>query len=400
MLAQGRRALDYLHRSNVTGRASALWAMGFGHYLLGDRAAAHQAHSQAVSISQAAGAIFTTILATIGLGNVLEADNQLPLAAETYRRVLQLSGDQPLQIVHEAQLGLARIYYEWNDLEAAERHGRQSLVLARQYESHIDRFLLCEMFLARLKLAQGDVDGAAAILAQANQAARQQSFAHRLPEVAAAQVQTLLRQGRLAAAAHLAQQHDLPLTRARVHLARGDPAAALAALEPWRLKVQANDWKDEQLRVLVLQALALQAQGDREQAVQQLAAALALAEPGGFIRTFVDEGGPMAQLLSAAATRGMLPDYVARLLAALVAEQLKREGAATGPPAQESIEPLSPRELEVLRLMAQGLSNGEISERLFLALSTVKGHNQRIFEKLQVQRRTEAIARARDWGLL
>jgi LuxR family maltose regulon positive regulatory protein len=108
----------------------------------------------------------------------------------------------------------------------------------------------------------------------------------------------------------------------------------------------------------------------------------------------------MAQLLSAAATRGIQPDTLARLLAALTAERIRHQGSAAQPPAQRPVEPLSRRELEILRLMAQGLSNGEIGERLFLALSTVKGHNQRIFGKLQVQRRTEAIARARDWGLL
>jgi LuxR family maltose regulon positive regulatory protein len=152
--------------------------------------------------------------------------------------------------------------------------------------------------------------------------------------------------------------------------------------------------------VLVLQALALRAVGRKDQALRCLGEALALGEPGGFVRTFVDEGLPMAQLLSEAGTSGLSPDYVARLLAALASDQIKRRGAALHPAAQRPAEPLSQRELEVLRLLAQGLSNGEIGERLFLALSTVKGHNQRIFEKLQVQRRTEAIARARDWGLL
>src|SRR5439155_17989343 len=148
---------------------------------------------------QAAGDIFSTILATLGLGNIQEADNQLYLAAETYERVLQLAGDQPLQIICEAYLGLARVLYEWNDLETALAHGRQSLHLAQQYERVIDRFVSCEVFLAYLKLAQGDIAGAFALLAQANQSARQQNFVYRIPEVAAAQVLTLLRQGNLAA---------------------------------------------------------------------------------------------------------------------------------------------------------------------------------------------------------
>ena len=130
---------------------------------------------------------------------------------------------------------------------------------------------------------------------------RQHNFVHRLPEIAAAQVLTLLHQGNLAAAAHLAETHDLPLSQARVHLAQGDPSAALAVLEPWRRQVEAKGWADERLKVMVLQAVALHAHGEKDQAVQLLVDALALAEPGGFIRLFVDEGAPMAHLLSAAA---------------------------------------------------------------------------------------------------
>ena len=137
------------------------------------------------------------------------------------------------------------------------------------------------------------------------------------------------------------------------------------------------------------------------EAVHLLCEALALAEPGGFIRLFVDEGPPMAHLLSQAAVSEMMPDYTGKLLAVLEADAQKRENTSSlPPPAQLLIEPLSARELEVLHLMAQGLSNQEMCERLFLALSTVKGHNRNIFGKLQVQRRTEAVARARELGLL
>lgn len=126
--------------------------------------------------------------------------------------------------------------------------------------------------------------------------------------------------------------------------------------------------------------------------------ALTLAEPAGYVRLFVDEGLPMAQLLAQllpAAARGIMPDYIKLLLALSPAPP-----APPAPPAQPLIEPLSQRELEVLQLIAQGLSNGEISERLFLALSTVKGHNRRFYGKLQLQRRTEAVARARELALL
>jgi LuxR family maltose regulon positive regulatory protein len=183
--------------------------------------------------------------------------------------------------------------------------------------------------------------------------------------------------------------------------------------------MEAKNWQDERLKVMVLQAVALYAaalgaDGEKDKAVQLLGEALALAEPGGFIRLFVDEGPSMAQLLSEAAAHGVMPDYIGKLLAVFEAEQQtglagrqaspgKSEGKSYLPPvspAQPLIEPLSQRELEVLRLIAQGLSNREIGERLFLALDTVKGHNRRIFDKLQVQSRTEAIARAHELGLL
>ena len=135
--------------------------------------------------------------------------------------------------------------------------------------------------------------------------------------------------------------------------------------------MEVKDWKDEILRIMALQAVALHTHGETDQAVELLGETLALAEPGGFIRTFVDEGAPMAQLLVEAAARGILPAYTSKLLAAFEAEK----HADTVPPPQPLVEPLSPRELEVLQLIAKGLSNREISERLFLALDTVKGHN-------------------------
>jgi LuxR family maltose regulon positive regulatory protein len=325
-----------------------------------------------------------------------EGENQLHQAAATYRRVLELAGDRPLPFASEAHLGLARVLYEWNGLDAAELHGQKSVQMGRQIEKN-DRFIAGEVFLARLKLARGDLAGAAAILAEAGQTARLYNFVQRLPEVAAAQVLTLLRQGSLAAAAELAGAYELPVSQARVCLAQGDPAAALIRLEPVRAQMEARRWEDERLRVTVLQAVAHHAHKEADRALQLLGEALRLAEPGGCIRLFLDEGQPMARLLSEAASRGIMPEYARKLMAAFEAGPQK-EGVR--PASQPLVEPLSQREIEVLQLVASGLSNQEIGERLFLALSTVKGHIQSIFGKLEVQRRTEAIARARELGLL
>jgi LuxR family maltose regulon positive regulatory protein len=165
------------------------------------------------------------------------------------------------------------------------------------------------------------------------------------------------------------------------------------------LAAEQAGWVYETIKTLVLQALVFAESSDKDKALQALGRALALAEPGGFIRIFVDEGVPMAKLLREAADRRMMPDYVSKLLAVFNAEP-QGENKSDLPSTQPLIEPLSQRELEVLRLIALGLSNRQISERLFLALSTVKGHNRILFDKLQVQSRTEAIVRARELGLL
>jgi LuxR family maltose regulon positive regulatory protein len=402
IIAQSRRALEYLHRDNLPLRTATTWTLGHAHQLQGNRAAASRAYDEVISTGKSSGDSVYTIAATINLGQLQEADNRLPLAARTYGHVLRLAGNPPQPIACEACLGLARIAYQWNDLDAAERHGQQFVQLTRHMGS-VDSFASYDVFLARLKLARGDVAGAVAILAKAEEFVREHGFGFRMPDVAAARVLALLRQGNLAAAAHLAGTHELPMGRARVHLAQGDTSAALATLVPRRRQAEAKGWEDERLEAMVLQAVALQTHGDDDEAAQLLGEALALAEPGGFVRIFVDEGTPMARLLSEAAAHGIMPDYTGRLLAAFEAEEQKGEDGSylpPAPPAQPRAEPLSRRELEVLRLIAQGLSNREIGERLFLAVDTVKGHNRRIFGKLMVQRRTEAVAKARSLGIL
>jgi LuxR family maltose regulon positive regulatory protein len=404
IIAQSQRALEYLHPDNLAVRTATIWKLGLAYQLRGDRAAAARAFSEAISISQASGNLIINMAAAIGLAHVQETQNQLHLAAETYRRVLELAGDPWHPATSEAHLGLARICYEWNDLPGAEQHGEQSVRLARQYGSAADRSILGEVVLARVRLAQGDAAGATARLAEADQSTRRQNAVQVVAEVAAARMQTLLRLGDLAAAAETA--HDFPLSQARVHLAQGDAPAALAVLEPLRRQAEAQRWEDERLKALVLQALAYHANGQKDRATQLLGEALVLAEPAGRIRTFLDEGLPMAELLRRMKDEsGRMKEYIHKLLVAFGEQKDAHplslrcsQGRLFIP--QPLVEPLSQRELEILRLIAQGLSNHQIGERLFLALDTVKGYNRRIYDKLQVERRTEAVARARELGLL
>lgn len=146
------------------------------------------------------------------------------------------------------------------------------------------------------------------------------------------------------------------------------------------------------IEVLVLQALVLQAQGERDQAVAALERALSLAEPEGYVRIFISEGAPMGELLLQAAARGIRLDYVSKLLAALERETHKRGMI-------EPIEPLSEREMEVLRLLTTPLSAPEIAEALFLSVHTVRSHIRSIYRKLNVHNRMEAIQRAKELEL-
>ena len=235
---------------------------------------------------------------------------------------------------------------------------------------------------------------AVTVLEEAEEFVHQNNFEFRMPNVATAQVLTLLRGGDLEKAAQLAETHDLPLSKARVNLAEGNSSGALALLE--KLRQQTKDLPDEQLKVMVLQAVAYQAQGESVKALQALQDALKLAEPNGFIQIFVDEGPAMGQLLSEATAQGVKVDYVSKILAAFETEKQKPDL----PPNQGLVEPLSKRELEILALIATGLKNKEIAEQLFISLNTVLYHNKNIYNKLGVNKRTLAIFKARELNLL
>jgi LuxR family maltose regulon positive regulatory protein len=266
---------------------------------------------------------------------------------------------------------------------------------------NVDTPAPCGLLLARLKLAQGDTGGADVRLAEVNQYVLQHDFGHLVPEVVAAQVRSLLQQGSLAAAAHLANVHELPASRARVHLAQGNASAALTILAPWRQQTEAAGRPDDRLEAMVLETVLLDAQGETDRAVDLLAEVLALAEPGGFVRIFLDEGPAMARLLYEAATRGVAPVYARRLLSAFPVAGPVQPGIPVVQDGDfELVEPLSAREVEVLKLVSDGLSNREIAARLYLSLNTVKSHTRNAFGKLGVRSRTQAVARARSLGIL
>jgi LuxR family maltose regulon positive regulatory protein len=215
-----------------------------------------------------------------------------------------------------------------------------------------------------------------------------------------------LKQGNLDAAADLAQTHELPISRARVLLAQGDPSAALAVLEPLRQQMEAKGWADELLKVMVLQTIALHAHGEKDKAAQLLGEALALAEPGGFVRIFVDEGEPMRLLIldfrlwiEKQAHEGHKPiEYVDKLLAAF-AQIVPVPQSEASNQKSDIIEHLSERELEVLKLLRSELSGPEIAGQLIVSLNTFRTHTKNIFNKLGVNNRRAAVHRAEELDL-
>jgi LuxR family maltose regulon positive regulatory protein len=367
-------------------------------------------------------AVVVTLFA-VGCLELIQANRgQLREATATTRRGLHLAREAALaqpwtMALTGLQADLAGFLYEADDLEAAARCAQQALDLSRLVRYEHFELQAC-LTLVRVKLAQGMPDAALELTRQAEQSVQEfqapfDKFME-LPRLARA----WLAQGNRVAAEHWAQQaerirdefepdqRDLltawpePIghVRTRLWLASSRPDRAAEMLVPLRLEAEAAGQTRILMDILVLQALAHQAQGDLEQALAALQRALALAEPEGYCRLFVDEGAPMAALLQHALAQGIAPAYVEKLLARLPAT---RDAALTGTAGRPLLpDALSQRELEVLQLVAQGLSNQEIAGKLFIAVGTVKRHINNIFGKLGATTRIQAVTRAREQHLL
>jgi LuxR family maltose regulon positive regulatory protein len=399
MIAESQRALTLLRPENVAGRAAVIGTLGYAYEVLGDRAGARKEYGEALAISRATGSRFGELVASRGTATMQELDNELRLAAGTYEDTIQLAVDLPYPVISEVHLGLGRILYEWNDLDAAWERGQKSLALARLLQN-TDRPMACGALLARITLARGDPDEASRILDEAKRSVREPEHARELPNIAAVRALVLLARGDVEGAARIAAEFGLPLVQARVCLARNEVAGALGGLEPFRRQAESRGWRDDRLRAVVLEALARFAGGGREgraDALALLGEAMDEAEPEGFVRLFVDEGSLMAGLLRAALVAGVHPKYSRRLLDAMA----DQGGLAAAPVTTFGlVEPLSKRELEVLGLIAEGMSNKEIAQRLFVSPQTSKVHVRNIYSKLDARSRTQAVARARRLGLL
>lgn len=397
IIDQANLALAYLRSDNLPVRTMITWALGFAHQIQGQLGQAQEVYRQAYRISQNSGNVMMAIATSIGLGQVCERENQPEQSRAHYQQVLKLSGEPPLPYACEALLGLARIAYEQNDLETARHYAQQSMPLAKQLPN-VDTPLSVELILARIYMAQANLTMAAEANNRAERFAYDHHFENRLPEIADLKTRLFLNQGDLHQAGELVQAFDLPLSLARVKLEQGDSTGALVLIQSYREEMEHKQWARELLETLILETVCSYRLGDPTQTAFLLNRVFVLAQDGKYIRLFLDEGQIMADIISRIPVQPNFLPYRALLLAAFDAEAPRK--SIPNLSATQLIEPLSEREIEILQLIAQGCSNREIGERLYLALNTVKGHNRNLFGKLQAGNRTEAVARARELGIL
>ena len=354
------------------------------------------------------------------LGQVQRARGHLDAAQATYRHALGTAGEssQPPHL-GLAHVGLAQVLYERDELTAALDHATEGVTLCRQLASTAPLAAGLAV-VARIRQAHGDTAGALEAMGETGQAGLSPQVIALLNPVPSQRARLLLAQGNVHAAAQWTtvaglspdDEPDYPqesayLVLARVLLARNDPGPALALLRRLLDAAASQGRVGSIIEIQAVRALALAARGDRASALSALTEALTLARRHGYVRVLADEGAPMRALLAQLsavrpgqqhAARRIDPGYLAALLRAcgsVDATAPRRLGVAPG-----LAEPLTDRELEVLRLLAAGRSNQRIAHDLVVALNTVKKHVTHVLAKLGAANRTEAADRARQLGLI
>jgi LuxR family maltose regulon positive regulatory protein len=418
-----RQALDLLPEED-SRRGPATGLLGCAYWSTGDLEAAYETFTDCMAVLQKSGNILPALSTTIGLAAIRIEQGRLNDAVLEYERALQLiseHGGSVQPVTPDMYLGLSAICCEQGELELAVQNLQKSRELSEQ-AALPDWRHRWHLTNARILECQGDLDGALKELDKAERL----FFKTPLPvlrPIAARKAQLWVKQAKLKNAVNWIRERGLTvnddlnylhefehITLTRILIAGYSTNSEDFPLEDAmeflnRLLEAAENGgrRGSLIEILILKSLALEARSNTSDALEPLKQALTLAAPEKYIQIFADEDTPMLQLLSKAVAVERMPDFANTLMAAMQLRGKKKKDVSSQSPVpsdQPLAEPLSEREREVLHLISQGFSNNEISQKLYLALSTVKGHNQKIFDKLNVRRRTEAVARARQLWLL
>jgi LuxR family maltose regulon positive regulatory protein len=434
-LALYRRAEEHLPEDDLISRSILAMELGFTSMLAGDFAAAAEAFKKAEAASRGSEHTLVVLMAQGYQAEIKITQGKLREAVEIARRSLRLAseavtpGEPVSPAASMAFAVLAEVEREWNDLGAAMEHAGRALELGRR-GGLADGLLGGSLTQMRVLTAHGDFPGAFEALERAEEVVRRIGQPRWLEVIEAFRARLHLRRhrvqgdpGTLNAALRWArdsgvlagwlERREVPmledfrpdvaaLTLARVLRAEGNREEALVLLAELRSRSEAAGWYRTVIEACCIEASIRQEKEDRDGALEAMRRALALAEPEGFVRIFTGEGPALAALVEPAAPGTVSPDYTRRLLTAF---GLEAPEAAPAPPPSPSLQApaadlLSDREIEVLRLIATGLSNAETGRKLFIAPSTVKKHLENIYDKLGTRSRTQAIARAREIGVL
>jgi LuxR family maltose regulon positive regulatory protein len=413
-------ALERSLEEDSYSHAMAAVTLGTAYWERGDLDGAQRALSVWMNYCQKAGNIIFAVATGAYLAEIIVAQGRLREAERIYKQSIQLASTHGQSVRHVSAnlyLGLGLLYHEQGDQQSAAQHLHKSGELGEQ--ALMDSPYRWRLAQARLKESEGDLETALNLLDEARSLYVRTSVPDFQP-IDALKARMYLRQGRLSEALTWARERGLSvddnlsylgefehITLARVLIAphQNDPLAgsihqAFALLERLLQAAEAGGRMGSVIEILVVEALAFQAQGNVSQALASLERALALAEPEGYVRIFVDEGERMRSLIEkqSRSQDKTFPGYVDKLLAAFA-----RPTAIPQPKTNDLqstiIEPLSERELEVLGLLRTELSGPEIASELIVSLNTLRTHTKNIFNKLGVNNRRAAVRRAEELDL-
>ena len=418
-----RRGMAEIRDGEWILRSVAQGQLAVAEWLGGRLTGAERAFTEGIAGRRAAGLPTWSAWESYELGRVQQAQSRLDAVVLTCEQALDATardGQAPLPAAGPAYVGLGEVAYQRNELDGALSHVTDGIALCRSFVYTVP-LAAGLATLAWIRQATGDPAGALAAMGEAVRAAPGPPGL--VNPVPAQRARLLLAQGDLSGAAHWADEAGLgaddepefprepgQLVLARILLAQGRPGAVLALLDRLHAAAGAQGRTGSLIEIGALRALALAASGDEPAALNALAGALVLACPQGYVRVFADEGPPMAALLGRlvaaqraehATARRVPLDCLARLQRAFDAGHA---APVPGPAATAAVpgivEPLTGRELEVLEMLAAGRSNQAIAGQLFVSLDTVKKHVGHVLGKLGAANRTEAVARARQLGLI